>query len=244
MISSTYDLRFVANRNACTCVYMCAYFLYLRIYIMHTNPYLNLIEPLQTEMHIFVFVCVYLLHTNAYIQSTSRVGGQDLQNALSLGCSVLQCLAACCSVWQCVAVCCSVRQCAAVRCSVLQCVAMWCGHIGCIIFAGVTQKIQTVSYGFAERHLQHTEKYCNALQHTATHCNTLQHTATHLCVPYSQSKNCPKRPDKIRHRMGLHLTATHCNTKQHKATQLPQLQHAALHCNTRQDKASHRSVPR
>ena len=137
MISSTYDLRFVANRNACTCVYMCAYFLYLRIYIMHTNPYLNLIEPLQTEMHIFVFVCVYLLHTNAYIQSTSRVGGQDLQNALSLGCSVLQCLAACCSVWQCVAVCCSVRQCGSVwQCvavcgSVQQCVAVCCSVLQC-----------------------------------------------------------------------------------------------------------------
>ena len=49
------------------------------------------------------------------------VSSAEIDFALAVCCSVLQCVAVCCSVLQCVAVCCSVLQCAAVRCSDLQC---------------------------------------------------------------------------------------------------------------------------
>jgi hypothetical protein len=61
--------------------------------------------------------------------------------ALTLCCSVLQCVVVCCSVVQCgavycsmfesVGVCCSVLQCIAVHCSVLQCVAVCCSVVQC-----------------------------------------------------------------------------------------------------------------
>ena len=49
--------------------------------------------------------------------------------ALTLCCSVLQCVVVCCSVLQCIAVCWSVLQCITVHCTVLQCGAVCCSVV-------------------------------------------------------------------------------------------------------------------
>jgi len=58
------------------------------------------------------------------------------EDAWSVCCIVLHCVAMCCNVLQrvccSVAVCCSVLQCAAVCCSVLQCVAVCCSVLQCV----------------------------------------------------------------------------------------------------------------
>jgi len=70
---------------------------------------------------------------------------------LSLGTSVLQCVAVCCSVLQYVAVRCRVMLCAAES----RCYIRWL--------------ISSLLYEMTD------SSHCNTLQYTATHCNTLQH---------------------------------------------------------------------
>jgi len=70
-------------------------------------------------------------NTNIYTLSTSRalsfLGVEPQLNLLTKRVlrTRLIALTVCCSVLQCVAVCCSVLQCVAVCCSVLQCVAVY-----------------------------------------------------------------------------------------------------------------------
>ena len=119
--------------------------------------------------------------------------GTTKRKAVSLCCSVLQCVAVCGSVWQGVAVCCSVLQCVVACCSVLQCVhieessesfakegQIWRVRdcIATVIASMTPRAISTVAATHCNT-LQHTATHCTTLHHTATHCNTLQHTATH-----------------------------------------------------------------
>jgi len=88
-----------------------------------------------------------------------------------MGCSVLQCGAACCSVLQCVAVCC--------------CIKTWLNRIELVLCPNkksnhTTVSVEASSYCASEiKCLGHPAKHCNALLHAATHCNTLQRTTTH-----------------------------------------------------------------
>ena len=106
-------------------------------------------------MHIYI--CIYI-HICTFMQKYEinvSIKVQILKKLLAIS--------LCCSVFQCVAMCCSV-----LRCSV-------------VLFLHQRNALQThlVAFIFSST-LQHTATHRNAPQHTATHRNTPQHTAIHL----------------------------------------------------------------